>query len=946
MSTDHPQRFVYFFGEGQADGGSDLKHLVGGKGASLADMTKAQLRVPPGFTISAECCDLYFRRGKLWPDGLDAAVRSNLDRLEKLAGRPFGQGDDPLLVAVRSGAAQSMPGMMDTVLNVGLNPDCVRAMARRTGQPRAAWDAYRHFLAMFGHTVGGVDESVFTTILADALRQAGKQHEDELDASQMEEVCNCFRAAYREQAGHELPTDPWAMLCAAINAVFNSWNNDRAVAYRQHHGIQGLLGTAVTVQMMCPSEVSGVMFTADPVNAGQQRIIIESSYGLGEAIVLGKVTPDRFVLDKSTLQITERAISHKDRVIATLTHAPRPTGGASTVERDHASLTDAQLVELARLGLRVEEFFHMPCDIEWALSRGEFYLLQARSIKGLEDAELIEEVRRETIAHLQQQAGGRPCAWVMHNLAETLPRPTPMTWDVMRRFMSGAGGYGRMYQDLGFEPGERVKQEGFLDLVCGRIYLNTQRHAEMFWGSLPLEYDLELVKKDPAQAEAMPTRVDPTRAGLGTIFKSIGVSFKAARSRKTIERLKADFDRRFNEQILPPYLAYVQAKRTEDLGKLDDAALVQELEARYVRVMDEFGKEAIKLSYLGGEDYAELSKRLKEIFGDEAQALVGALGSGLDNDKTVEANLRLHDVATGKRSKEEFLKEFGHRASQEFELSQPRWREDPSFIDSMIDNLRSDQAVDPHQLHEKMKARRAETEKALPERLKQRGAAGAVAGLAALCERVRRYMPYRETAKHYLLLGYELLRLVLLEIDRRKQLQGGVFFLHYAELPELMAGRDFRQQIANRRERRRAELRVDLPELITSDQLEAIGRPVAPAGAGESLPGTAVAPGSGTGPAAVVFDPAEARGLAPGYILVCPSTDPGWTPLFVRAAGLIMERGGILSHGAVVARDLGIPAVVIKGATQGIKPGETIRVDGNAGIAYRVRKASPGERGA
>src|SRR5690349_5283156 len=127
------QRWVYFFGQGQADGGSEIRHLVGGKGASLADMTKAGLHVPPGFTISAECCDYYYRHDRRWPDGLDADVRANLARLAQLAGRPFGAGDNPLLVAVRSGAAQSMPGMMDTVLNVGLNPDCVRAIAARTG---------------------------------------------------------------------------------------------------------------------------------------------------------------------------------------------------------------------------------------------------------------------------------------------------------------------------------------------------------------------------------------------------------------------------------------------------------------------------------------------------------------------------------------------------------------------------------------------------------------------------------------------------------------------------------------------------------------------------------------------------------------------------------------------------------------------------------------------
>src|SRR5438128_5293161 len=186
------QRMIYFFGDGHADGGDDVKHLVGGKGASLADMTKAGLNVPPGFTISAECCELYFQNGRQWPADLEEQVRTSLARLEAMAGRLFGRGDDPLLVAVRSGAAESMPGMMDTILNVG----------------------------------------------------------------------------------------SWEQLVDAINAVFNSWNNDRAIAYRRHHHIEGLLGTAVTVQMMCPAEISGVMFTADPASLSGDKILIEAAFGL------------------------------------------------------------------------------------------------------------------------------------------------------------------------------------------------------------------------------------------------------------------------------------------------------------------------------------------------------------------------------------------------------------------------------------------------------------------------------------------------------------------------------------------------------------------------------------------------------------------------------------------------------------------------------------------
>src|SRR5262245_17610403 len=206
--ADPPPRSLYFFADGQAEAGNDLKHLVGGKGASLAEMTRAGLNVPPGFTISAACCDLYYRAGKSWPDGLEGQVRAALGKLERLTGRTFGKGDDPLLVAVRSGAAQSMPGMMDTVLNVGLNPDCVAAVAERTGHPCAAWRAYRDHLLMFARTVGGLHEATLAGL-----------HADDLDEEGMQAQCERLLDAYREHTGRDLPTEPWDALCAAIGAV-------------------------------------------------------------------------------------------------------------------------------------------------------------------------------------------------------------------------------------------------------------------------------------------------------------------------------------------------------------------------------------------------------------------------------------------------------------------------------------------------------------------------------------------------------------------------------------------------------------------------------------------------------------------------------------------------------------------------------------------------------
>jgi phosphoenolpyruvate synthase/pyruvate phosphate dikinase len=506
---------IYFFGEGQAEGGEALRPLVGGKGASLAEMTRAGLNVPPGFTISAACCDAYFRAGKQWPPGLEDEVRAAVARLEQLTGRPFGRGDDPLLVAVRSGAAVSMPGMMDTVLNVGLNPDCAAALAERTGNRRGAWDAYRHFLVLFGRTVGGLPEAAFAGPLAETLKETGKASEDDLDEEQLQDLCGRYLDAYRLSTGHDLPAEPWDALVAAVNAVFASWHSERAVTFRRHHRVEGLLGTAVNVQAMCPSEVAGVLFTADPVNPALDRIVIESSYGLGEALVLGKVTPDRFVLDRKSRRVLERHVGRKEHVVATLARDGRSRAGP----RDAATLDDDQLAELAGLGLRVEEHFRVPCDIEWGLSAGRFYLLQARPIKRAgAAAEVVspeehERVRREEIAALAARAEPRGTVWARFNLSESLPDPTPLTWAVVRRLTSGRGGSGLMCRDLGFDPDPALGEEGTFDLVCGRPYCNLSREPRLRYRNLPFEHPFRALKANPAKALYPQEQFSPRGSG-------------------------------------------------------------------------------------------------------------------------------------------------------------------------------------------------------------------------------------------------------------------------------------------------------------------------------------------------------------------------------------------------------------------------------------------------
>ena len=290
------QKFVYFFGSGKAEGGADMKSLLGGKGANLAEMTNLGIPVPPGFTISTEVCDLFYKNNRKYPAGVDKEVEENLKRLEKLMGKTLGDPKDPLLVSVRSGAALSMPGMMDTVLNLGLNDVAVEGLAKLSGSDRFAWDAYRRFIQMFGSVVRGIEHHAFEDALNAVKKKKGVEEDLDLDAADLKEVVRRYKEIYKKHTKESFPQNPLKQLWFSINAVFGSWNNPRAIRYRQIHEIKGLLGTAVNVQTMVFGNLgedsgTGVCFTRDP-STGENEFYGEYLMNAqGEDVVAGIRTP-------------------------------------------------------------------------------------------------------------------------------------------------------------------------------------------------------------------------------------------------------------------------------------------------------------------------------------------------------------------------------------------------------------------------------------------------------------------------------------------------------------------------------------------------------------------------------------------------------------------------------------------------------------------------------
>jgi pyruvate,orthophosphate dikinase len=313
-------KMIYYFGQAKCEGDGKQKQLLGGKGANLAEMTSIGLPVPPGFTITTEVCDLYYKSGKKLPAGLMEAIRTNVAILEKELGKKFGDTQHPLLVSVRSGAAASMPGMMNTILNLGLNDESVVGLANATGNERFAYDAYRRLINMYGDVVCDVDHEHFEHAFDKIKKKYNAKDDNDVPLEGMIQLCDEYKKVYRKHYGKPFPQDPIKQLELAVEAVFKSWMQNRAVRYRQVENITGLLGTAVNVQSMVFGNMgddsgTGVAFTRDP-STGENKFYGEFLINAqGEDVVAGIRTPQPVAnMSKWNKPVHEELLKIKDRL--------------------------------------------------------------------------------------------------------------------------------------------------------------------------------------------------------------------------------------------------------------------------------------------------------------------------------------------------------------------------------------------------------------------------------------------------------------------------------------------------------------------------------------------------------------------------------------------------------------------------------------------------------
>ena len=352
--------WVYSFGGGGADGDASMKNLLGGKGANLAEMSALGLPVPPGFTITTECCVHYYKNGSTYPADLKGHTTQALAKVEKLTGKTFGDPANPLLVSVRSGARASMPGMMDTVLNLGLNDQTVQGLAALSGDARFAFDSYRRFIQMYSNVVLDLDHHMFEEILDDAKDRFGAEVDTDLTAEDWRAVVGEYKQAVEGELGKPFPQDVHDQLWGAVGAVFASWMNDRAKFYRRMHDIPESWGTAVNVQSMVfgnmgQSSATGVAFTRNP-STGDNRLYGEFLINAqGEDVVAGIRTPQ------------------------SLTKAAREEMGDRSPSMEEA--LPEVFVQFKAVVERLERHYRDMQDIEFTVERGTLYMLQTRNGK-------------------------------------------------------------------------------------------------------------------------------------------------------------------------------------------------------------------------------------------------------------------------------------------------------------------------------------------------------------------------------------------------------------------------------------------------------------------------------------------------------------------------------------------------------------------------------------
>jgi len=592
--------------------------------------------------------------------------------------------------------------------------------------------------------------------------------------------------------------------------------------------------------------------------------------------------------------------------------------------------------KVARQALAAEEVFGVPLDVEWAVKEDDCFLLQARPITASYVEAERERIVRDEIARLRELAGSELMVWSDALIADALPHPKPLSASLFQQMAMYNGGIGRAFRRLGFRYTRSASAGKALDVICGRPYLNLSLFVDSMTADLPLVLNVRHILGgdsaglDPASPPMKINWCDPRWLAL-----PITVAQWATVVPWRFLELRKTYHHSFTSEIYPALKEEAAQLRAEDLTGLSMAELWERIFACIERVMGELAMYHQLSDILAFGTHRLLRESIDETYGDRADEMEVQLTTGLCGNFNTESNLALAQLASGKLSLQDFLEEYGHRGNPDWDLAAPRWREEPARVEQLV-KLVSRSDADAAARFEAQKELRKEAERTFYDDM------GRKWWLRPLRKAIMRelkyyqlYSPLRETTQSACYLWIELTRQRLLEAGRRIGAGELLFYLTLDEVERALRGKqvkDLLEQARAQQRRLRLARGVYVPHTLRSDDLESIGRvPELPEGAQE-LTGQVVSSGVAEGRARVVTDLEEAADLERGEILVTATTDPAWTPLFLVAGGLVLEQGGMLSHGAIVAREYGLPAVVnVVHATRLIRNGQPITVNADRG---------------
>lgn len=878
--------WIYFVGDPLPGSLADTRQKIGSKALSLARLSEAGFDTPPAFTICSDVYRNFLARGSELPNEVWDAVHAAMARLESVTGRQFATGPQPLTVAVRSGAAESMPGILATVLHCGLSERVAEAIGEQ------ALQAFAEFLDCYAPLCLG---SVVSTHVA-----------NEVATLPPAVRCQRWLTTWKESPCGPLPDDPEAIFRATVAAVFKSWNSAEARHYRGLHGFDPSNVPSVTVQEMFVADIAGVVFSRNPSQPEASELIVEAIAGSGRDLVGGKATPMRWTVDRHSL--TTQCIN---------------VGGAMTC----AGFAERWLPRLCREVLAIEALFDEPVDVEFGCAHDRLVYFQARPLKKDSLAAKIELARNNERARLSDWAVRGKRFWVRHNLAETLPSPTPLTWDLWRGFMTGRGGLGGIYRRLGYRPSRRVGKEGFVELVAGRIYADPQRLTEMLCAGYPFTFDRDALRHDPAVLSEAPSGLDLEQLDPWFLLRWPWVMLTFARATLCRRRLSKSAAERFDREVLPRVRSFVDTERRVELTRLSLQELVGVFHRRRHAIFDDLAVECFLPGMLGVAAWDLLCQRLGRVVErPECRTLCDEILAVIGTSIPVEQQAFLARLDCGELSVDAFLHDFGHRGPGEMDLSSPRWRETPEALVawSAQRTRTSMPAAAMGQLRPLDQARDV-----------LRGAVGdRAAKLDTILRQAVELLPYREIGKHEFLRTYDLLRDVLREMAHRTDLGEGIHFLKLTEFDDLPFDRDLRSTVATRREHHLACMRLYVPAVLELDDLQVFGRP-AHCDTGRSIAAMPLSRGVAAGRVLLFSDGRRPTEAVSERVVVAQTIEPAWMPLMADVAALIVEQGGVLSHVALLARQLAIPMVVVEGITSQLMDGEMIVVDADRGFVER-----------